>query len=128
VLVSAFTTRGLAADVFRTVLRDHELLVGEVVLRELRRVLLRKMHVPQKTVDNIEASLRARTVVAVPADAASVRVRDPDDALILASAEASGADILITGDHDLLVLADKARVKILNARGFWTLIREQSAD
>jgi predicted nucleic acid-binding protein len=39
VLVSAFATRGLCADVLRHVLTEHELLTGEVVLAELRRAL-----------------------------------------------------------------------------------------
>tara|TARA_Y100000590_G_C15710915_1_gene1010249 strand:+ start:1307 stop:1432 length:126 start_codon:yes stop_codon:yes gene_type:complete len=32
VLVSAFATRGLCADVMRVILTEHELLIGEVVL------------------------------------------------------------------------------------------------
>jgi predicted nucleic acid-binding protein len=39
VLVAAFATRGLCADVLRTVLAEHDLVVGEVILAELRRVL-----------------------------------------------------------------------------------------
>ncbi len=39
VLVSAFATRGLSADVFRRALAEHMLLTGEVVLRDLRLVL-----------------------------------------------------------------------------------------
>ena len=35
VLVAAFATRGLCADVLRTVLVDHELVMGEVLLEEL---------------------------------------------------------------------------------------------
>ena len=43
VLVSGFATRGLCADVIRLVLAEHELLTAEVVLDEVRRVLLRKI-------------------------------------------------------------------------------------
>ena len=39
VLVSAFATRGLCADVLRLILAEHTLVTGEVVLRELRRAL-----------------------------------------------------------------------------------------
>jgi predicted nucleic acid-binding protein len=40
VLVAAVATRGLAADVLRLTLAEHDLLVPEVVLTELRRVLV----------------------------------------------------------------------------------------
>jgi len=54
VLVSAFATRGLCADLVRHLLVDHELLTGEVNLTELRRVLKTKLRVPKATVDSIE--------------------------------------------------------------------------
>jgi len=38
VLVSGFATRGLSADVVRLLSAKHELLTGEVVLKETRRV------------------------------------------------------------------------------------------
>jgi hypothetical protein len=41
-----------SAEVFRHVLAEHTLVTGEVVLRELRRVLRQKL--PPRTVDSIE--------------------------------------------------------------------------
>jgi predicted nucleic acid-binding protein len=46
VLVSAFGTRGLCADVVRHVVAQHEFETGEVVLAELRRVLRSKIGLP----------------------------------------------------------------------------------
>ena len=43
VLVSAFGTRGICADILTVVLAEHELVVGEAVLSELSRVLHTKM-------------------------------------------------------------------------------------
>lgn len=40
-------------------------------------------------------------------DEPAVEVRDPDDVAILATAIAGHADHLVTGDADLLVLADE---------------------
>ena len=39
VLVSGLATRGLCADVIRLVLAEHELIAGEVALKEVERVL-----------------------------------------------------------------------------------------
>ena len=42
VLMAAFATRGLCADLFAHVLLEHELIVGEIVLDELRDVIRRE--------------------------------------------------------------------------------------
>jgi putative PIN family toxin of toxin-antitoxin system len=123
VLVSALATRGLCADVLRQVLAEHELLVGERVLREVRRVLRVKLRVPQPAVDEIEQFLRTQTVVAATGTQALVKVRDADDARILAEAVAGGADVPVTGDRDLLDLADRSPLRIVTPRGFWELLR-----
>ncbi len=56
VLIAAFATRGLCADLFAHVLLEHDLVVGEVVLTELRTKLRTKFKVPKKTIDEIERS------------------------------------------------------------------------
>ena len=125
VLVSAFATRGLCEDVFRCVLSEHELLVGEVVLMELRRTLGEKFGVPRRIVSDIEQLLRERTVVPEPSHLPDIPLRDPDDLRVLACAIAGGADVLVTGDSDLLSMAEQSPVTILDPRGFWTMMRAQ---
>lgn len=125
VLVAAFATRGLCADVTRVVLAEHELITGEVVLLELRDVLGRRIKLPVATIDDILALLRDQEVVPKPRKPSEVPVRDPDDRWILASATAGRADVLVTGDQDLLDVADKAPLPILNPRGFWNLLSKK---
>jgi predicted nucleic acid-binding protein len=50
VLVAAFATRGLCADVFRLVLVEHELLVPPALIEEVTRTLTRKIRVPDQVV------------------------------------------------------------------------------
>jgi putative PIN family toxin of toxin-antitoxin system len=123
VLVSAFATRGLCADVFRAVLAEHELIVGEVVIEELQRTLRDKLGLPPEQVQAIEELLREQEVVARPATAADAPIRDPDDRWVLASALAGNADLLVTGDKDLLELGGSAPLPVLDPRGFWNLLR-----
>lgn len=123
VLVSAFTTRGLCADVLRVVLRDHTLLTGEFNLRELRRVLRTRMDAPAHVVDAAESLLREQVVIPMPEVPAPVDVRDPDDAWVLASASNGDADILVTGDRDLLTLGSDAPLTILTPREWWDRLR-----
>jgi putative PIN family toxin of toxin-antitoxin system len=123
VLVSAFTTRGLSADLMRLVIAQHELLTGEVNLAEFRRVLRDRFRMPPADSRALEAQLREHTVVATPAAPSPLKIRDPDDAWVLASAIAGGADILVTGDKDLLSIAARAPLPILDPRGCWNRLR-----
>ena len=102
VLVSAFATRGLCADLVRHLLVEHELMTGAVNLTELRRVLKTKLCVPKDTVSAIEELLRDQTIVPKPKKLLGLEIRDRDDAWVLASAVAGGADMLVSGDSDLL--------------------------
>ena len=124
VLVSAFATRGVCADVLRVVLAEHTLVTSEVVLRELARVLRIRIRLPARIVDEIEAFLREYEVIAKPAAPSNMPIRDKDDRWVLASAIEGRADVMVTGDRDFLDVADKAPIKIVDPRGFWRLVRQ----
>ena len=125
VLVSAHATRGLCQDVLRLILAEHTLLTAEVVLTEVERVLTKKFRVPVEAVQDVIDSLREEHVELRPQSIGNLVVRDPDDAWVLASAIAAGAQVLVTGDPDLLVLAGTIpELEIINPRGFWDLHRQ----
>ena len=123
VLVSAFATRGVCADVLRVVLAEHTLVTGEVVLQELGRVLRRRIGLPPGAIKEIDEFLREQEVTAKPS-APAVPERDPDDRWVVASAIESRADVLVTGDRDLLDIAATAPIRIVDHRGFWDLVRK----
>lgn len=125
VLVAAFATRGLCADVMRVVLAEHQLITGEVVLSELRRALGRRIKLPAATIGDILALLREQDVVPKPRKPADLPIRDTDDRWILASAMAGRADVLVTGDRDLLDIAGKAPLPVLAPRAFWDLLSKR---
>lgn len=123
VLVAAFATRGLCADVLRVVLAEHELLLSPTLIEELTWALTKKIRVPEETVRTICAFLRASALfVDAPPKAPPLAVRDPDDAVILGEALASEADVLVTGDKDLLDLREIPGLRVLDPRGFWRLV------
>lgn len=123
VLVSAYTARGLCADLMRQILAEHELVTGEVNLAELRRVLIDRFRAPEPLVESVEAELREQTVVSEPALPAPLALRDPDDARVLVSAIAAQVDLLVTGDDDLLVVAARSPIPIVSPRGCWERLR-----
>ena len=122
VVVSAVATRGLCADLFQAILAEHELVLGETVLGEIRRVLSRKIRVPRDTIDELEAHLRAHATIAKTAAARGVKGLDAADAAVLVEAVAGGADVLVSGDQDLLTLQDPP-IKIVSPRGLWDVLR-----
>ncbi len=127
VLISAFGARGLCADLMRMVLAEHELQTCEVNLVELRRVLRDRFKAPAAQLDRIDALLRDQTIIEKPVEILSLKVRDADDAWVLASAVAGEAELLVTGDQDLLVLAPKAPLPIVTPREAWELLRGEGA-
>jgi putative PIN family toxin of toxin-antitoxin system len=128
VLVAAFATRGLCADLFAHVLLEHELVVGVVVLEELRDKLRTKIKLPTKAIDEIEALLREGVVVERPKKHLALKITDPDDEWVVASAVAGAADVLVTGDAAVLKIARRAPVKIINPRGLWDLLRDPAHE
>jgi uncharacterized protein len=123
VLISAFATRGLCADLFRLLITEHDVQTGEVNLVELRRVLVERFRASPEQADLAEQLLRDHTVIPQPPEVLSVWVRDPDDAWVLASAVLGEADMLVTGDQDLLSIAAQAPIAIVTPREAWTRLR-----
>lgn len=124
VLISAFTARGLSAELFRYLLAEHEILTGEVNLVELRRVLRHSFGASTDQIASVEAQLRDQTIVPKPTARATAQIRDVDDAWVLASALAGEAAMLVTGDKDLLVVAREVSLPILTPREAWERLRE----
>ena len=119
VLVSAFSARGLCADLFRTVVAKDELLTGEVNLVELRRVLADRFRASPHQLDVVERQLENHTIVPRPTVSSTLAIRDPDDAWVLASALVGGAELLVTGDQDLLAVASQITIPVLTPRAAW---------
>ena len=125
VLVSAFTTRGLCADLFRLVLAEHELLNGEVILEELQRVLGERFRVPRPITKGIIELLQSQAaIVPKPESPATTGMRDPDDEWVIASALAGRADVLITGNRALLDLKSAGGMPIHDPRSFWQYLKK----
>lgn len=122
IIISPTMGRGLARDVLRLVMEKHEPVTGEVVLNELRRVLAEKFDVSREDIDYLLESFARWHIEPQPETLPLLRIRDRTDLPVLASALACGADVLLTGDKDLLeVDSEVGEIKITDPRGFWNL-------
>jgi len=100
--------------------------VSDTLLQEmettLRRAKLRpKMQSLGLTVDGLMSQVK-NWVESCPIDSLDVpQLRDPDDTMILATAIAANAEVIITGDLDLLILNEFEGIPILTPKNFLTL-------
>jgi uncharacterized protein len=123
---SAVATRGLCADILRTVLAAGELVTSEDVLRELSEVLVRKFGVPREAAMELDRLLRREALVVLDPAPADVHIQDRDDLPILGAAMAGDAQVFVTGDQELQSLGRIGRPPILSPRQFWEKNRKRS--
>jgi len=128
VLVSAFATRGLCADVLQVCLAEQQLVLGETVLAELQRILQGKIGLPRGIIQETDVFLRRQAIVVSDAAPLSFAIRDKEDLPVLAEAIAGNADVLVTGDKDLLEPPSDPPLPILSPRAFWEELRSKPSE
>lgn len=112
IIVSAFATRGLCADLFREILSVHSPITSGYILQETEDVLVRRFKVPEKTVAEIISLLRKQEVVKPPDISPQISICDLDDLPVVAAAIEAKVDCLVSGDKDRLSLVPLNEIKI----------------
>jgi uncharacterized protein len=119
VLVAAFATHGICHDLFEYCLRNTTIICSDFILEEIKRILVSKIRIPVSKASTIIHYLEKQTSIIVPEHKIVPDLRDPNDQMIMATALSGGADYLITGDKDMLILKKVKRTVILLPRDFW---------
>jgi uncharacterized protein len=122
VLVSAFTATGVCHDLYAQALLTQQLITSEVVLRETRRVLRDKFKYSADEVTEAIANAASDAEIVSPEPLRERLCDDADDDWVLASAVGGRAEIIVTGDDDLLVLKKYGDIRILSPRQFLELL------
>ena len=112
VLFAAFTVRGFCEELFEETIDLCTIIWSAPLRAELVRALRRKQLVTPSVLDAINDICE----IVKPAPLPRRVCRDPDDDVVLASALAGHADLIVTGDDDLLVLKNFQRIRILSPR------------
>jgi len=126
VIASATATRGLCADVLRTVIEFHDLVVSDHLVREIRRVLKDKFGASPDLIADVVWLLRQDTITSEAEPLHDLPLSDPADVAIVSSALNGAADVLVTGDKEILDLRRVGSLEILTPRQFWDKERGQS--
>jgi putative PIN family toxin of toxin-antitoxin system len=115
----------LDTNVLREVFASHQLFISDQLLIELRRVLQLKLGVSQELIDEFIELLKRDSILAQPGERPPIELRDGDDLAILGAAISAGADVLITGDQELLELNQVSNLKVVSPRQFWERLKAQ---
>jgi putative PIN family toxin of toxin-antitoxin system len=119
VLVSAFATRGLCADLLELVLLEHDLVLGRHVVRELNKALRSKLRLPAARARAIVDFVSSEATQTIEQSAPALVQADPADARVLGEALAAKAALFVIGDAALLELGTIENMEIVSPRGFW---------
>lgn len=118
VLVAALASQGLCASLLEVCLK-HDVFMSDAIYHEVEETLRKKTKIPpgliRDTIQGLQKSFQKRTPDTVPHNAC----RDPKDLHVLGLAQAVNADVIITGDQDLLVLKRFHGILILSPREFY---------
>jgi len=125
VLMAAFGTRGLCESVFELCLERHEIVLSEHIFRELQRHLCTKFRMTEAQAQGVVNFLRENATVVEPAEMPTSTCRDVDDLPVLGTCQTAGADCLVTGDADLLILSSCGPTKIMTPREFYERMRQE---
>ena len=126
VFIAAFATHGLCEAIMELCLDKHEMAVSRELLAEIRRNLVRKVKLPERTADEIVEFIESETELVTPAELDKSACRDSGDLKILGTAIAFESEYLVTGDQDMLVLGRIGKTKIVSPSSFARIIAKRA--
>jgi uncharacterized protein len=96
----------------------YELITSPALLAELRRVLsFPKLQAVIGDADELVKFLALAAIVVTPTETVTIS-RDPDDDRLIEAALEADADVIVSGDQDLLTLGRIGHIQILTPREF----------
>lgn len=125
VVVAALVAEGLCREVVHRAVRMRILASSGPLMDELEVTLKRKFRITPATAAFLRI-FRTHVRLAEPRALPESVCRDADDDLVLATAVAAQATMIVTGDDDLLVLRRYAEIEILTPRRFLERLDENT--
>jgi uncharacterized protein len=121
VLLPALFASGLCEAVLELLLDSGEsvIVLSDHIIDEVQEHAAGKFGVPEAELRQAVSFLRRRTEIVQPVDVAPDARPDPDDLPVLGTAIAGRADVLVTGDKELLALGEFEGIPILSPRAFY---------
>jgi uncharacterized protein len=115
VLFAAFTARGFCEELLEETI-DLCTIIWSRPLRDELLQALRRKGLLNRTVLNAINAFAGLCQMVNPMPLRKRICRDPDDDIVLATALTGRADLIVTGDNDLLILKTLRTIRILSPR------------
>lgn len=125
VRIAAVAGRGLCESVLELCLEEHDLVLSQELLEEVRRNLIKRIKLPDEFAVDFCQLLQKDAIMAEPGDLPPDACRDPKDLYLLGLSESGKAEFLVTGDKDLTESGWQGSAKIVTPRQFWEFCREK---
>lgn len=118
VWISGLHFGGVPESVYNLASADGSVVLCEPILAEVYRVLQVKFGWEEHRIRlAVDPYLSLATVVRLPARIPAI-CRDPKDDMVIACAKAARAEVIISGDKDLLVLHPIGDIQVLTPSAF----------
>ena len=120
VWISALQFEGTPLLVLERVLARNRNAICESIIHEIRKALIKKFGWSDGEIEEALGFYRARAIrVEIQGDVCGF-CRDSKDDMVLECAVQAGAEIIVTGDKDLLTMDSFRGIRILSPREFLT--------
>ena len=117
VIIAAMVAKGLCHEVVVRGLGSCTVATSRSLLDELEQTLRAKFTLGRASIAFLD-QLRLRVRIVEPVPLSAPVSRDADDDVVLATAVAAGAALIVTGDQDLLVIGRYNGIEIVSPRDF----------
>ncbi len=115
VWISALVFGGRPRKVFEQIVQDgHVLIISEAILTEIRRILHTKLSDYVQDFEDLLIGLQLRITLVELGSVTIDICRDPDDNRVFETAVIGRAEVIVSGDKDLLVLNEYRRIQIIS--------------
>ena len=118
VWISALQFGGAPLTAIEQIALGHRIALCRPIAQEVQTGLIRKFGWTAKEFEDTFAFYCAHPIYAPTAGRLRGVCRDPQDDMVLECAVNAGADVIVTGDKDLLALGEYEGIRILSPRAF----------
>jgi putative PIN family toxin of toxin-antitoxin system len=110
------------------ILVSHQLVIPPPLIAELKNILNAKIGTPQEIISDFIELLTQDSILPEKTTLANIDIRDKDDIVIISTALNGNAEIVVTGDKELLELGIVQSMQIVSPIMFWEALKTQPPD